>query len=61
MTGQLYIVSAPSGAGKSSLLGLMSLSLRATEGEVVVLDTRISRLKRRAFPAAGDCGTCRSR
>lgn len=41
----------PSGAGKSSLLGLMSLSLRATEGEVTVLDTRISRLKRRAFPA----------
>ncbi len=41
----------PSGAGKSSLLRLMSLSLRATEGEVEVLDTRISRLKRRAFPA----------
>lgn len=41
----------PSGAGKSSLLGLMSLSLRATEGEVVVLDTLISRLPRRGFPA----------
>lgn len=41
----------PSGAGKSSLLGLMSLSLRATEGEVVVLDTRIARLRRSGFPA----------
>eukprot|EP01031_Cornospumella_fuschlensis_P012787 gene12787-15631_t len=41
----------PSGAGKSSLLGLMSLSLRATEGEVMVLDTRISCLRRRGFPA----------
>lgn len=41
----------PSGAGKSSLLGLMSLSLRATEGDVEVLDARIARLPRRAFPA----------
>ena len=41
----------PSGAGKSSLLGLMSLSLRATEGEVEVLEARIARLPRRAFPA----------
>ncbi|MBS7791052.1 ATP-binding cassette domain-containing protein [Roseococcus sp. SDR] len=41
----------PSGAGKSSLLGLISLSLRATEGEVEVLDSRIRRLPRRAFPA----------
>jgi len=41
----------PSGAGKSSLLGLMHLSLRATEGEIEVLDSRISRLSRRAFPA----------
>lgn len=41
----------PSGAGKSSLLGLMSLSLRATEGEVELLDARIARLPRSAFPA----------
>ncbi len=41
----------PSGAGKSSLLGLISLALRATEGEVEVLDARIRRLPRRAFPA----------
>jgi len=41
----------PSGAGKTSLLGLMHLSLRPTEGEVEVLDARVARLPRRGFPA----------
>ena len=40
-----------SGAGKSSLLRLLHLSLRATEGEVEVLGQPVARLKRAALPA----------
>lgn len=40
-----------SGAGKSSLLRLMQLSLRATEGQVEVLGQDVARLRREALPA----------
>ena len=40
-----------SGAGKSSLLRLLHLSLRATEGEVEVLGEKVARLRRPALPA----------
>ena len=40
-----------SGAGKSSLLRLLHLSLRATEGEVEVLGQPVARLGRAALPA----------
>lgn len=40
-----------SGAGKSSLLRLLHLSLRATEGEVEVLGAPVGRLRRAALPA----------
>jgi cell division transport system ATP-binding protein len=40
-----------SGAGKSSLMRLMHLSLRATEGEVEVLGEMVNRLRRPALPA----------
>ncbi len=41
----------PSGAGKSSLLRLLHLAVRPTEGELVLMDERIRKAPRRSLPA----------
>ncbi|MBL6455738.1 ATP-binding cassette domain-containing protein [Belnapia sp. T6] len=49
--GSFHWLLGASGAGKSSLLGLMHLALRPSRGEVEILGQRLSRLGRAALPA----------
>ena len=49
--GSMNFLTGHSGAGKSSLLKLITHSILATRGEIVVDNQNISRLKKRAIPA----------
>jgi cell division transport system ATP-binding protein len=48
--GSFHWLLGPSGAGKSSLLRLMHLALRPTQGDIDLLGHRVSRLRRAARP-----------
>jgi len=49
--GSFHWLLGASGAGKSSLLDLLSLALRPTAGEAALLGTTLSRARRRDLPA----------
>ncbi len=48
--GSMNFLTGHSGAGKSSLLKLITHSILATRGEIIVNDQNVSRLKKRAIP-----------
>ena len=48
--GSMNFLTGHSGAGKSSLLKLITHSVLATRGEIMVNDQNVSRLKKRAIP-----------